>query len=114
MAHRTRTEMVDDIDGKVLGHGKGETVRFSIDGSSYEIDLSKANARRLRGLFEDYVAAGRKIANGRTRRRTRVAAVTRTHEPKAVREWAAASGIAVSARGRIPAATLELYRAAGH
>lgn len=34
-------------------------------------------------------------------------------EPKAVRAWAEANGVAVSPRGRIKAEILEQYRAAG-
>jgi hypothetical protein len=114
MAQRTRTELVDDIDGRVLRDGKGETVSFALDGSSYEIDLSTSNARKFRSMFEGYVAAGRKVAGGRTRRRPRAAAASRVHDPKAVREWAAANGLEVSARGRIPAEILQQYRTAGN
>lgn len=114
MAQRTRTELVDDIDGRVLRDGKGETVSFALDGSSYEIDLSTSNARKFRSIFEDYVAAGRKVAGGRTRRGPRTAAPARGHDPRSVREWAAANGLEVSARGRIPAEILEQYKTAGN
>jgi len=114
MAQRTRTELVDDIDGRVLRDGKGETVSFALDGSSYEIDLSTSNARKFRSMFEGYVAAGRKVAGGRARRRPRAAAVSRAHDARAVRKWAAANGLDVSARGRIPADILEQYKAAGN
>jgi hypothetical protein len=114
MAQRTRTELVDDIDGRVLRDGKGETVSFALDGSSYEIDLSTSNARKFRSIFEGYVSAGRKVTGARTRRRSRAAAPSRAHDPRAVREWAAANGLEISARGRIPAEILEQYRTAGN
>ena len=34
MAQRTRIELTDDIDGKVLRNGSGETVSFALDGTS--------------------------------------------------------------------------------
>ncbi|HLS49779.1 MAG TPA: histone-like nucleoid-structuring protein Lsr2, partial [Actinomycetaceae bacterium] len=38
----------------------------------------------------------------------------RSYDAKAVRKWAEANGIEVSARGRIPASILEQYQAAGN
>ena len=44
MAQQTSVSLVDDLDG-----GKAaETVAFGLDGSSFEIDLSKKNAAALR------------------------------------------------------------------
>jgi hypothetical protein len=44
MAQRVITQLVDDIDGKEIAEGAGETVSFALDGVSYEIDLSSKNA----------------------------------------------------------------------
>ena len=113
MAQRTRVELVDDVDGKVLTDGEGETVVFALDGVSYEIDLSRKNADKFRGHFQDYVAAGRK--RGGTRGRTRAAsAPTRDYDPKAVRNWAESNKVGIPARGRIPRHVLEQFRAAGN
>ncbi|MEU0092949.1 Lsr2 family protein, partial [Kribbella sp. NPDC006257] len=44
MAQRVQVVLEDDLDG-----GKAdETVTFGLDGSTYEIDLSKKNAAKLR------------------------------------------------------------------
>ncbi len=44
MARRTIVELTDDLDG-----GKAEeTISFRLDGTGYEIDLSKANADKFR------------------------------------------------------------------
>jgi hypothetical protein len=55
---RQVVRLVDDLDGSVAA----ETVHFGIDGVSYKLDLSTANAAELRGLLGRYVAAGRRIA----------------------------------------------------
>jgi hypothetical protein len=57
VAVRQVTRLVDDLDGSVAA----ETVRFGIDGDSYELDLSAANAADLRGLLRRYAAAGRRV-----------------------------------------------------
>ncbi len=110
MAQRTRVELVDDIDGKVLNDGDGETVVFSLDGISYELDLSKKNADRFRGHFQDFIAAGRRLG-GRTRA---TPAPTHGYDPKAVRKWAGSNKVDIPARGRIPRDVLERYRAEGN
>jgi hypothetical protein len=114
MAQRTRIELVDDIDGTVLHEGEGETVAFSLDGSAYELDLSRRNAEALRGILQGYIKAGRRTG-GRARRGTNIeGTTTRDYDPRAVRKWAASNGVDVPARGRIPADVLERYRAAGN
>jgi hypothetical protein len=69
MAQRIVTTLVDDIDGTELDLGEGETVLFSIDGWSYEIDLSDENVTELRRSLEPFVSVARKIKPARRRRR---------------------------------------------
>ena len=89
--------------------GRGETVLFALDGTSYEIDLRTRNAAALRAALGAYVEAGRPIKNTRRRRGTRTAtgAAART-----VKEWARANGYEVNDRGRIPAHIREAFDAA--
>ena len=54
MAKQIIHKLVDDLDG---GDAE-ETVKFALDGIQYEIDLSDANAKKLRDVFAPYVAAG--------------------------------------------------------
>jgi hypothetical protein len=114
MAQRLVTQMTDDLDGSNIKDGAGETVRFSLDGSNYEIDLKHTNADKLRSELERYVNAGRRVtraaAGTRHSRGSRGTAAAKP-DPKDVRAWAAANGIAVSARGRIPAEVYERYAA---
>ena len=51
MATRTTVIRIDDVDGVELD-GSGETVEFALDGVTYEIDLTSANAARLRSSVE--------------------------------------------------------------
>ena len=44
MAQRVQVLLVDDIDGAVAA----ETVSFSLDGVSYEIDLTASHAKKMR------------------------------------------------------------------
>ena len=103
MATKVLTTLQDDIDGSEAA----ETVRFALDGVEWEIDLSERNANRLRNSLSDFIAHGRKV--GGKRRKPTSSSQTDT---KAIRKWAEATGIEVSARGRIPTEVVERYRAA--
>lgn len=109
MAQIQEIRFVDDLDGK----DAAETVEFGFEGRSYSIDLSNENATRLREALAAYIAAARRVSNGRGRAPVRVpeprrAAVDR-EQNQAIREWARKRGLTVSARGRIPAGILEAY-----
>jgi hypothetical protein len=109
MAQRIQTLYIDDLDG-----GKAEgTVRFGLDGTDYEIDLSAAHAKALRKTAEKYVEAGRKVGSptrraGRTNGRGRAGGPS----PSEVREWAKSQGVKVSDRGRVPADLIVKFKAA--
>lgn len=57
MAQRVQVILVDDLDGSEAD----ETVHFSLDGTGYEIDLSRDNASRLRDALTPYLGAARKV-----------------------------------------------------
>ena len=107
MAQRTQVLLIDDLDGS----SATETVDFGLDGSAYEIDLSAANATRLRESLASYVAHSRRSgavgAAGR-RRPPRVV----THNTGDIRSWARSNGYAVNDRGRISTEVLDAYSAA--
>ncbi len=117
MAQIREVRLVDDLDGEAAD----ETVEFGIDGKSYEIDLSKENAGRLRDVLADFVTAARR-AGGRRRSSAGTGTASggagsaprgRTaidrEQNQAIREWARKQGMKVSDRGRIPAEVLEAY-----
>jgi hypothetical protein len=111
-ARKTIVELLDDIDGKPAE----ESIAFSLDGVTYEIDLSAQNASKLRTSFAPYVDKARKPSASDSkvgRRRTGAdTGTTNTREQSAdIRSWAAQHGITVNARGRIPGQVLEAYKA---
>lgn len=106
MAKKVITTLVDDLDGTQIDEGKGETVRFSLDGTNYEIDLTTGNARALRDSFERYINAGRQV----TARRGSGGSRNSKEELAAMRKWANENGFEVSDRGRVPNNVQEAYR----
>ena len=109
MAQIREIRLVDDLDGEVAD----ETVEFGVDGKNYEIDLSTANAKKLRDALAEFVASARR-AGGRRRGGGAPAAAARRpsidrEQNQAIREWARKRGMKVSDRGRIPAEVLEAY-----
>jgi len=113
MARRIVHQLVDDIDGSVLEVGEGETVHFSLNGASYEIDLNTAHAEELRKAFEPYISAGRRAgSSGAVRSAAPRKRTGRNPEVAAIRAWANDNGYTLSERGRIPAPVVEAYNAA--
>ncbi|WP_149083289.1 MULTISPECIES: histone-like nucleoid-structuring protein Lsr2 [Microbacterium] len=117
MARRIVHQLVDDIDGTVLEVGEGETVHFSLNGTSYEIDLNSAHAEELRQALEPYITAGRRAgtstsAGGRSSSSSSRKRPSRNPEVAAIRAWAKENGYTLSERGRVPAPILDAYRAA--
>lgn len=108
MAQKVITQLVDDIDGKELKEGEGETVTFALDGAQYELDLSKKNADTFRGLFQDYIAAGRKVTGGRGKAARKTQSGPSAAE---IRDWARSNGHEVPDRGRIPESVREAFDA---
>ena len=110
MAQKHIVQLIDDLDG---GEAT-ETVSFALDGTSYQIDLSKNNASKLRDALAIYVANGRRSSRGPGRptgsRRGRGARSDR-EQTQAIREWARKNGHKVGEKGRIPASVLEAYNA---
>jgi hypothetical protein len=105
MAQKVQVLLVDDLDGGEAD----ETVSFSVDGASYEIDLSSANAKKLRDSLQPFVEKSRKAGSARGRKRQR-AASSRERSAE-IRAWAKDRGIKVNERGRIPASVIEQYEA---
>ena len=109
MAQRVQTLLVDDLDGS----DAETTVRFGLDGSQYEIDLSGIHAEDLRGSLALYVGHARRVAgtSGSAGRRRQAGAADEPDSTE-VREWAKGNGIEVKERGRVPKDIVARYRAA--
>jgi hypothetical protein len=110
MARQTTITLVDDLDGVEAD----EQVEFSVDGRSYEIDLSAVNAGRLRDALAPFISVARRT--GARRAAPTGAAPSRPSSSRAqnqaIREWAIAQGMQVSERGRIPTNVLTAYHGA--
>jgi hypothetical protein len=117
MAREVIEKLIDDLDGT----DAAETVTFGLDGTSYEIDLSAKNAAAFRKALDRYLKAARRQSSGARSARAPRRATASSSRPKStrdydivqLREWAGASGVAVPARGRIPQAVVDQYKAAG-
>ena len=107
MAQEVKIILVDDLDGG----SADETIRFSMDSSSYEIDLSSSNAAALRDALKPFISAGRKIPS-RGARAGKPASSTRSQDASAIRAWARDNGYNVSDRGRVQSEIIEAYKAA--
>ncbi|MFD6728531.1 Lsr2 family protein [Corynebacterium xerosis] len=111
MARREITQYFDDIDGTPLTDDQVNTVRFSVDGSDYVIDLSEDNATRFLELLAPYVEAARP-APVAGRSRARVTGGAKRSNSRRIREWAQAQNLEVSDRGTIPKHIVEAYNEA--
>ncbi len=107
MSRKVQTYLVDDLDGSAAE----TTIRFSLDGADYEIDLNDAHRSRLEQTLAQYVTAGRKVAGTARRRRGRSSAEPSSSE---VREWARSQGIDIKDRGRLPSGITAQFKAATH
>jgi Lsr2 len=107
MAQKVNIILVDDLDGG----SADENVKFGLDGTNYEIDLSAANAAELRSSLERFVAAARKTSGGRPAR-AKAASGGRSHDSAQIRQWARENGYTVNSRGRIQAEIQEAYQKA--
>lgn len=105
MAKTVSVVVTDDLDGTP----DAETVAFSVEGQSYEIDLSQKNLARLQKSLQPFMEAGRKTALRKAVRSGRTAVRV---DRAAVRAWASAQGLQVSERGRISAEVMTKYEAA--
>ena len=104
MVQKITVELEDDLDGGPAD----ETVRFTFDGTGYEIDLSKKNARAFRKQLAPFIEHARRPGRGQRRPR----ASSSRQRSGDIRAWAKEQGIAVSERGRIPASVVEQFESA--
>ncbi|SDK41968.1 histone-like nucleoid-structuring protein Lsr2 [Streptomyces indicus] len=110
MAQKVQVLLVDDLDGGEAD----ETVTFALDGKTYEIDLTTANADKLREALAPYVAGGRRTGGraSSARGKGRAAAAGGSEDTAAIRAWAKDNGYEVKPRGRVPQEIREAYQKA--
>ncbi len=115
MAQRIQVNLVDDLNGEEAQ----ETVRFGIDGTDYEIDLTTENADELRSALSEYVEKGRKAKTGRRGQNgqggqgsSSAPSKSKREETQKIRQWAQDNGHNPSSRGRITQAIVDAYNEA--
>ena len=108
MAQRVSIELVDDVDGTPAD----ETVSFGLDGASYELDLSAANAAALREALAGYIGHARRVSSSSSRRGSSPRRSSGSSDARAIREWARANGHKVPERGRVSSEVKAAYEAA--
>lgn len=106
MAQRTITILEDDIDKSEAA----ESVSFGLDGVTYSIDLSEANASRLREQLAYWIGHAQRSGGRKAARRGSGAG--KRQDLASVRSWARDNGHQVSDRGRISAEIQSAYDAA--
>lgn len=113
MAKKTIARYFSDISGDAI-EAESPTITFSIDGTTYEIDLTDSEQNAFHEAVAPYVSAARKVSRSQARgqSRSRNTANSSGTSPKEIRSWAESQGIAMPARGRIPGAVVEAYNAA--
>ncbi|HJG43221.1 histone-like nucleoid-structuring protein Lsr2 [Corynebacterium phoceense] len=102
MSRREVTQFYDDLDHTPLSENELEVIRFSVDGTTYVLDLSPANAAKFRAALEPFVSAARIVPEPNARR----------VNPSVIRDWARNQGIPVAHRGKIPHEIIEAYNEA--
>lgn len=114
MAKKQISVLTDDLDGS---DAEG-TLTFSVDGSHYEIELSKKNRAAFDKATAPYIGAARKIRGagstppGRGAASRSAAAGGKRTDLTDIRTWAREQGWKVSERGRIAAEIVDSYDAA--
>jgi hypothetical protein len=97
LARYVMTRLVDDIDGSRAV----TTLSFSLDGHSYEIDLSESHLSALQEALAPFISAARAVPNGRRPER---APAPKAQPPKAPAPKAPAPKRASASNGHVIAA----------
>jgi hypothetical protein len=103
---RFEVQLEDDLTGGPAD----ETVQFSLEGTTYELDLSAQHAADLRRRLEPFVQHARRVHRRGGRAQVRTAASR--ERSRQIRTWAEQQGLDVAAHGRLPTEVIEQYERA--
>lgn len=114
MAEITQRIFIDDLDGAHLDDDDHERIDFSVNGRNYRVDLSKANAEKMREDLAKWIDIAATVKTPGTRASSRRTGGSRrtSRELAQIRDWARAEGYEVSDRGRIAGHIQDAYDAA--
>lgn len=106
MARREITQIYDDLDNQPLQETDVHVIRFSIDGSSYIMDVSIKNCEKFRNAISEFIEKARKDSISSRY------SPDQKYNAKDVREWAQARGYDVAVRGKLSRQLIDDYLAA--
>lgn len=95
MTQKVQVTRVSDLDESIEAD---ETVRFALDGTDYEIDLTSGQAQDMRSALSRFTQKARRV---RGRGRSAGKRETRADLPD-IRAFARARGYTINSRGRVP------------
>ena len=101
--HRVDVQLEDDLTGGPAD----ETIQFSLDGRSYEIDLSSRHASEFRNRLVPFTEHARLVRPQRTRMTVRSAASR--ERSRQIRLWAEQRGFDLAPHGRLPGNVIQQY-----
>lgn len=119
MAQQIRIMFEDDLDGTELSQEQVNTVAFSVNGTSYELDLSEKNKAKFDKALTPFVDKARKVGKAPANvtridraRSNRTASSGGDNRAKEIRAWAVGKGLLKEdSRGRIPKDVVAQYDA---
>ncbi|MFK4298102.1 hypothetical protein ABH924_003263 [Arthrobacter sp. GAS37] len=106
MAQTVVVEVIDDLDGSPNAVAR----TFSLDGISYQIDLTEENFNALQQSLAPFMASARRT-RGSSRQQPRGRQPLSRQELAKIREWALANGHQVSSRGRVRQSIIDAHAA---
>ena len=112
MARRVIEQLVSDLSGKDIKDGEGETVKFSIGSTSYQMDLTEAEAGQFYAAVKKYTDVATKTGGRGARSGGGSKNKSDRNQTQAIRTWARENGRVVSDRGRISQDVQDAYNAA--
>jgi hypothetical protein len=115
VAQKVVTLLTDDITGKEIPEGEGQTLDFAFQGYTYTIDLDAKNAKKFQDTMTFYIDHARRTGKSNVlplRRSSESRRSAADVDPSEVRAWAEANGYEVSPRGRIKTEIVEAYKTA--
>jgi hypothetical protein len=108
MATKTIVQLSDDLNPSL---DATDTIRFALDNTQYEIDLSDNHINELRSAFNKYIQHARKVGGRRGSAVTARQSSGRRTDLGQVRQWAASNGVELNTRGRVAGGVLAAYDA---
>ena len=101
-----RTIRVDDLDGK---SEDATPLTFSLEGVTYDIDLTEAHAAQLREALSKFIEAARARNKPKQQQDSSRPPKLDREQLSAIRRWGHENGYEFSDQGRIPNHVMEAF-----